>query len=49
MVLRGAVPVERQKAFGNPACSSTPFAVCRLTIPTGTGKRRPVIGFRQIS
>jgi hypothetical protein len=37
------------KAFGKPACSSTPFAVCRLTIPTGTGNRRPVIGLCQIS
>jgi hypothetical protein len=36
----GAVPIERQNAFGKPACSRTPFAVWRLTIPAGTGKRR---------
>src|SRR3984893_14754882 len=33
-----------QNALGKPTCSRTPFAVCRLTIPTGTGKRRSVIG-----
>src|SRR5580704_9868213 len=33
-------PRSSQNALGKPACSRTPFAVCRLTIPIGTGKRR---------
>jgi hypothetical protein len=37
-----------QKVFGKPACCKTLLAVWRLTIPTGTGNRRPVIGLNQI-
>jgi hypothetical protein len=38
-----------QKCFGNPACLNIAFAVCRLGMPTGTGKFRFVIGLYQIS
>jgi putative ATPase len=40
---------QAQNAFGSPACRRMAFAVCRLGMPTGTAKWRPVRGLVQIS